>query len=69
MDSGNSTSKLDSIEDLGLLNLSIQWFINMGEKHVNHVIKMDLVFCKSVDFEFFNQAKFSFSEKLEVYVA
>ena len=35
----------------------------------NHVIKMDLVFCKSIDFEFFNQAKFSFSEKLEVYVA
>ena len=37
----------------------------MKVKCFTHVIKKELVFCKSVDYEFFKQASFSFIEKLE----
>jgi len=37
----------------------------MGMRCCNHVIKKELAFYESIDFDFFNQAKFFFIKKLE----
>jgi len=61
---GNSTTKLDSLEDIGLPELSVGWFTDIGDKFINHVIRWELVFYESVDFDFFKHAEFSFVKKL-----
>jgi len=63
--SDNSTSKLDSLDDLALPDFPLEWFTNMGVKHFKHVIERELVVYEFVDFNFFKHAKFSFIEKLE----
>jgi len=63
--SPNFTSKLDSLEDLELLDLLLEWFINIRIKCFSHVVENELVFCESVDFKFLSKAKFFFVKKLE----
>ena len=62
---GNSTSKLDSLEDIELPEHSLEGFIDIVVKWCNHVIERELVFFGFVDFDFSKKANFSFVEELE----
>ena len=59
IDSRNLVSKLESLEDIGLPELPIEWFIDFGGKCYNHVVEKGLVRCEFVDFNFLGKAKFS----------
>jgi len=58
--SSNSFSKREHLEDLGLPDLSFEWFTNMGLKQFNHIVERELVFFEFVDFNFLRHVKFSF---------
>jgi len=50
----NSTSKLEYLKELGLVDLLLEWFIDMVVNHFKHVIEKELLLYVAVDFEFFN---------------
>jgi len=60
----SNSSKLELTEDLGIPDIPLEWFIDIGVKWFNHVVKRELVFCNFADFNFLRQAKIYIVKKL-----
>jgi len=67
VEKGNSVSKFEYLEDLGLPDLPIKWLMYSRPKRYDHVVERELVFCKFVDLNFLKKAKFSFIKKIKKY--